>query len=426
MDRTRSSWIYRSLAALVVSTTLLTGACGEETAGGGSGLVVPNEGDERLLGQRFPATGTPVKVGVISNGIGQGFDTSSDGPVAKATASWINEYKGGIGGRPIEIVTCEDSNNAGKAVDCANEMIRNNVVAVVYAPNGMFETSWRVLKQAGVPTFTLAIGSKEAAADPNSTFLFNNSLASVIEGPIGLAEAKGTNKVTVVSVDLPAATDNFTQGRGPDTFRTAGIDFDLVRIPIGTPDMTPQMAQVVKKNPDGVIQMLGDERFCIAAFNGLRVAGFKGVVLANDACIAEGTRQSMPPEQLDGVRVITMMPFTEPNEPSTRLWFSIVDKYDPTIDRTDQQAIFMFIGLAGLDAATAGLNGEVTPASIIAAARSMRFTELPGTGGRHFRCNGKAEKSLPAVCSNAVLTGAYDKQGRLGRYQVVGDEPIPN
>jgi branched-chain amino acid transport system substrate-binding protein len=425
MHRTRSSRRSRALTAILASLALVLVACGEEPSAGGGAMTVPVSGNEASLGTPTPASGAPVKVGVISNGAGQGFDSSIDEPVAKATAKWINEYRGGIGGRPIEITMCLDGNDPGKAVDCANEMIRSGVVAVAYSANGQFEASWRVLAKAGVPTFTLAIGSKDAGSDPNNTFLLNNALAGIIDGPIGLAKAKGTNKVTVVAVDLPAATDNYRVGRAPATFRDAGIVLDLIAIPIGTPDMTPQMAQLVKKNPDGVINMLGNDAFCIAAFNGLRAAGFKGTITANDACISENTRQAIPAEQLKGVRVVTQMPLNVKDDPSTRLYFSVLDKYgDASVDRLAQQGIFMFIGLAGLDAATAGLTGEVNPASIIAAARAMPFTELPGSGGRHFRCNKKADKDLAAVCSNAVLSAAYDENGQLGNYKVVGDEPI--
>ena len=42
--------------------------------------------------------------------------------------------------------------------------------------------------------------------------------------------------------------------------------------------MTPQMQKVVSNNPKGVVFVLGNDTFCIAAFNGLRTAGLQGQV----------------------------------------------------------------------------------------------------------------------------------------------------
>src|SRR6478672_2827645 len=83
-----------------------------------------------VLGTKNVAKGSPVKVGVISNGKTPTIDNSQETPVAEATAQWINEYQGGIGGHPIQLEICNDGNEPGKAVDCANQMIRDGVVAV--------------------------------------------------------------------------------------------------------------------------------------------------------------------------------------------------------------------------------------------------------------------------------------------------------
>jgi len=86
----------------------------------------------------------------------------------------------------------------------------------------------------------------------------------------------------------------------------------------------------------------------------------------------------------------------------------------------------MFNSLAGLDVATAGLKGDVTPASLIAAVKSMPWSVLPGSGGLHFRCNGKADPAHPAICSNALLAGKLNSQGRATSYTPVGDAQIPD
>ena len=53
-----------------------------------------------------PASGEPVPVGMISTGKTDAIDNQIEIDVAQATVKWWNERKGGIGGRPIELVTC--------------------------------------------------------------------------------------------------------------------------------------------------------------------------------------------------------------------------------------------------------------------------------------------------------------------------------
>src|SRR5262249_51266355 len=83
------------------------------------------------LGTKDPAKGTPITIGVISNGKTPTVDQSIETPVAEATAKWINDYKGGLGGHPINVTICNDTGEAGKAGDCANQMIQQKVAAVV-------------------------------------------------------------------------------------------------------------------------------------------------------------------------------------------------------------------------------------------------------------------------------------------------------
>ena len=52
--------------------------------------------------------------------------------------------------------------------------------------------------------------------------------------------------------------------------------------------MTPQMQRLVTTNPKGTVFIIGNDAFCIAAFNGLRTAGFKGKIPRS--CSASPTR----------------------------------------------------------------------------------------------------------------------------------------
>ena len=424
----QKKWVgARLVPALAVALSLIAAACGGKSDSGGKASA--DEGstaaNASVLGTPNAATGAPVKIGLISNGVGQGFDQAIDTPVAKATADWINAYSGGIGGRPIQIVVCEDQSDPAKAADCAAQMISDNVVAVVYSSNGVYESSWRPLSAAGIPTFIQAVGTKSAGEEPKNTFIFNNAQASTIDGPLALALKHKAKVLSVISVDIPAATVNYTEGPGPKKIEDAGVKLDLIPVPIGTPDMTVQTQQLVHKNPDGAVNILGNDAFCIAALNGLKAAGYSGVISANEQCITDNTIKGVGADYVKGIRVIAQVPLTDTQDPSTQLYTEIMHRWAPK-EPVDATGTFMFLAMTGLDAATAGLKGDVTPQSIIAAAKSMPWIEQPGSGGRHIRCNGKADTTQPAVCSNAVLYATLDGQGKPANYEVLLDEKVPD
>jgi len=53
------------------------------------------------------ATGAPIKIGVVSDGRTAAFDNTVQLRAAAAIVKYLNDYRGGIGGRPISLVTCE-------------------------------------------------------------------------------------------------------------------------------------------------------------------------------------------------------------------------------------------------------------------------------------------------------------------------------
>jgi branched-chain amino acid transport system substrate-binding protein len=190
--------------------------------------------------------------------------------------------------------------------------------------------------------------------------------------------------------------------------------------------MTPQMQQVVSDNPDGVVYVIGNDSFCIAAFNGLRAAGFKGIVTSIPQCLTNATRQAVPASFLKGIQVGATSPVDNPKDPSVKQYYAVTKKFGAAdIDRTVAGGFAMFTSLGGFAVANAALKGDVTPKTLIATTKAMPWSVLPGTGGLHFRCNGKADPTQPAACSNNALLTSLNAQGKGTKYVRISDTPIP-
>ena len=377
-----------------------------------------------VLGTKSPAKGTPVKIGFITDDLAGTTDNSIETPVVNAATQWINQYRNGAGGHPIQIDRCVTNGEPGKSLDCANQMISDKVAAVITGSNRNFGNSWDPLHAAGIPVFAFAAGYPAALADPTSTFVFGTGTGALNALNIGAAQnmKPKSKKVSAVVIDVPAATDPYKTTL-PAIYKAEGIDLELNAIPAGTADMTPQMQKIASSNPKGPVFVLGNDSFCIAAFNGLRTAGYKGTVTAIPQCFSDATRTGVPSDFLDGIQIAATAPIDNPKDPSMKQYYAVLDKFGASsVDKSRITGVSMFQGITGLNIATQNLKGEATPQTIIAAAKAMPWTEVPATGGLHAQCGATIQPANPAVCMPGSLAAVLGSDGKAKSYTPVGDE----
>ncbi len=409
-------------AATAATTTAAasTGASGAATTTTAATSTTRSVTD--LFGTVKPATGDPVLVGFISAGKTPQLDSQIEVDVAEASVKWINERKGGIGGRPIKLVTCTDGGDAGKAGDCANELIRQNVVVAILASSGVVNNQWQPLHDSKIPVITTAASGK-LTKDPDSTFALASPLAGITAVAVQAAKDVKAKKLTAVVIDVPAATDIFKNAAS--TLKSKyGLDQDIVPVALGTADMTPQMQKIVSGGDPGVIFVLGNDSFCIAAFNGLRTVGFKGTIATSSACMSDATRKAVPGDYLKGMRISSGTPTGDAANPSVQLYETVMKAYGKSIDLSRGIGASVFISFSTMNLGLGSMTGTVSPTTIISTMKALKWQELPGSGGLHFRCNGKAEPDNAAVCVPGILVSALDEKGQTTTFTVAFDDPI--
>jgi len=408
----------RRTAGAVVAVVLAVGMGVTSLATAGASVRTAN-----ILGTKEPAKGTPVKIGLISDDQAGTTDNSIETPVVNAATEWINQYRNGIGGHPMQIDRCVTNGDPSKALDCANQMIADKVPAVLFGSNRFFQNSWDPLHNAGIPVFAFAAGYPTALADGQNTFIFGPGSAALNSLNIGAAKnMKPKSKtVTAVVIDVPAATDPY-KTTIPPVLKAAGLNLDLVTVPAGTADMTAQMQKVASSNPKGPVFVLGNDTFCIAAFNGLRTAGYKGTVTAIPQCFSDATRTAVPADFLNGIQIAATAPIDDPKDASMKQYRKVLQTFGASsVDTSRITGVSMFQGIMGLNIATQNLKGDVTPQSVIAAAKAMPWTELPGTGGLHAQCGGAVQPASPAVCVPGSLAATLGADGKATKYVIVND-----
>ena len=410
-----------TLGALLLAAT----ACGGDDDAGDDDAGPPEGVDvQELLGPEDPAEGEPVRLGMLSDGSTQAYDNTDELRAAEATAEFWNQHRGGVGGRPIEVVTCETGGDPASATDCANQFVEEGVVAVAIHNSATLESAWEPLHQAGVPTMLVQAFGDALMADDQNTFALASPLATFFGLPISVAESEDADKVAFVIIDVPQAVGILTEGQGPEILENAGVESEVVRIPIGTADMTSQMQEVVSGGA-GVVQVIGNDAFCIAAFNGLAAAGYEGAITTVSQCITDATREGVSGDVLEGIYLTSTVALGAEDDPSYQLYEAIVSEYgDDISDPETTIAMGGYTAMASLATSLAEIEGEITPETATEAIRTMPEQDVPGGGGVTFQCGGSAVPSQPAVCSNQWLRTQLDADGNPTDYEPIDSSAL--
>jgi len=421
----RSRWRRLRIALAVLSVfALAAAACGgDDDDDDTSASDTTAEGTESLLGPENVASGEPIKVGMVSDGATQAFDNTDELRAAQAAAEYYNNHKGGIGGRPIEVVTCETGADPAGATDCANQLVEAEVVAVALSQSAVADSVWEPLHAAGIPTLFFQTSTEAMLADTTDSFVMVNPLATLYGTPIAAAEAEDTDKLAFVLIDVPQALATFESGAADEILDNAGLEYELIKVAPGTADMTVQMQQVVDAGA-GVVQIVGNDAFCIAAIQGLTAVGYDGAITLISQCVTDATREALP-GQLEGISITSTMALGAEDDPAYQLYLEVMDTYGEDVeDVPNAAAMGGYTVMSSLAVALQGISGDVTPATAAETIKAMSESDFPGADGLTFQCGGTAFTPQPAVCSNGSLRATLDADGFPASYEAVDSTDI--
>jgi branched-chain amino acid transport system substrate-binding protein len=278
------------------------------------------------------------------------------------------------------------------------------------------EALWEPLHAAGIPLMIQSGYGESLLSDDQSTYVMVNPTAAFFGLPIAIAQAEDADKVAFVVIDVPQAVDIIENDNG-ETMARAGLDYELVRVALGTPDMTTQMQEVKDSGAD-VVHVLGNDSFCIAAFQGLKAVEYEGAIAGVSQCLTDATREAMGAD-LEGVYVLATLASGATDDPGYQLYQAVMGEYGDEVEDVDgYYALGGYAAVAMLADAVEGIEGEITPESMNAAIKAMPETELPGGGGVTFQCDGSASADQPAVCTNQWLRSELDATGNPTTYTV--------
>jgi len=406
-----------ALAAVLAAGTVLA-ACSSSSSKSTTSTTQPSSATTAGsaattsdLGTPKPApTGAPLKVGYMTDGKTASIDNSTEVPAAQAAVKYINGYLGGVGGHPLSLDVCDDQQTPSGATDCGNQFVTDKDPVVLYNVSGQGGSLYKVLSGAGVALFAYAsIDQSTLQGKASNTFVVTNGLASAFAGPAAVAQQAGIKHAAEIVTDVPAAADPAKALDGI-VYKNAGIAIDVLTIPVGQADLTPQITAELTKNP-GQFHIIGDVSLCTAALKAIKASGFSGKVVLIPQCI-DSTSASAIPGGYAGM--IELTPSTnDPTDADNKIYIAAMKAFasgtDPFANGVTQGG---FAAVLGFARAMSGTTGDFSVAGIEATISSMSPQPMPFGGGITFQCNGQQVSITPPVCSTAVLQTTLEQSGQ--------------
>lgn len=400
-----------AFACMAAATTLVVAGCSgsdDDSAGGGA--------DTSLLGEPKAAAGDPIEIVLNTTG-DKAPSYTHETEVANATVSYINEYLGGISGRPIELTICTDNLQPAQARECANKAVGSKAVAVVGGSPSNPDSVTAVTSPAGMPFF-VAIGGGQATLQQPNTYALSNSVGGLLGQPAYIAKDKGVKKVAVLVIDAPIATVPF-KALGGIVKTNTGVELSVVPVPPGTADMTPQVQAAVDSGA-GQIHLVGDENFCTPAFKAIRTLGVDLPITALSNCVsADGAKQV--PGGYPAADVLVTAD-RNPDSDDFKLFKAVLSKYGVGAD--EQDGVTAYWSILSLQRALDGMQGDISRKTIIERLNNQpEEVPIPMMVGKKFRCGSKPMAVTPNVCSSEILTAPMDKDGNTGEVTSIDVAP---
>ncbi len=234
-------------------------------------------------GQIFPTleppTGDTMRIGLINSEGAPGLDFPDIRANISAAADYLNEH-GGMGGRPIEIVSCTVNGSPEASQACAQEVTGQGVELVLLGLD-LFP-DYATYTAAGVPVIgmTPVLPGDYAA---NALFLTGGNVTSM-GAIVAVADQHFTAEtVGIVSADNPGS--NAGEAALVASLDMAGIAHTSVKGGDNETDAGYQglMRQVADGDPDVIISLYSDAG-CIGTIRGRASLGIDIPVITTSIC----------------------------------------------------------------------------------------------------------------------------------------------
>jgi branched-chain amino acid transport system substrate-binding protein len=277
------------------------GGGGDDDGGGGGGARGPNQASDVGI------TESTIRIGNITaeNGVlGDAF-----APAVRGLRAWVQATNaaGGIGGRSIELFTCDDREDRSRALECARRLVERDQVFAILANNSRaFGGAAQYLHDQGVPVFGFPITNSMyrypkmfsiywgAYPRDGQTVGFEGQVRYTSALARWFKDEMGATRAAMISYDVAEsrqAGESFAKG-----FELEGFEVSRYVVSFAAPSFDQPVADMQRRGVEVVFDTMDDganRRLCDAmARRGFQPRAKLTTVVGIDARIGQNYNES--------------------------------------------------------------------------------------------------------------------------------------
>lgn len=353
----RRSALFLPLVALSLVAAACSSSSSGSTAGSKAPLIVGNV--ESITGPLASTDGAPV------SGI-------------KAWADWTNAH-GGIDGRKVDLISLDDAGSPATSVTDVRKLILQDHIEVLLDGTPV-DSSWASLvEQYKIPVIAYLFNST-----PNS-YYFAPGTPLVPTGNNGAFKAAkdegGSRLAFLYCTEVSACSQAVPVAKS--AAKTYGLTFAYATgISASAPNYTAQCLAVKKANAD-IINVYDSAQVQLNVATSCAQIGYKFRILSSDINFQN---QWLSNSAANGaISEVPVFPFSDDSTPATRDYHQAMDKYEPSVVKSQNYGAAQAAGWTAGEEITvaaqlgkAGVGGTPTSAEILKGLFAMHGNTING------------------------------------------------
>lgn len=260
---------FAAPVSIGLACLLLAAACGS-SAKSGAAKAPATKANAGSASTGATLSGAPIVIGFFGGASNVGSPYLD--PAVKAAVEYENGI-GGIHGRPLKLVICDDQGTPESATSCANEFVSQHVVAVGARLTTAEPQLLTPLQAAGIP-FIPAQPTSVAYGSPDAVALMPSAITGLVSAGV-YGHEHGLDSSAVLLTNTPASGEAEALAKPYYTKEGVSVSFSLYNI--GTPDLTPAVTAATGNNPK-TLTVTGTDTTCAEALRAASAIGYKGTI----------------------------------------------------------------------------------------------------------------------------------------------------
>ena len=380
-----------ALVVVVAGISLAIAGCTTDT--GTTPTTSASAGGD-VFGAPNAASGDPVVFGVLN--LESGPVTFPETLLAEqAAVQYVNAYKGGIGGHPIKLVTCQTDGSPATSQRCANQILDQKPVAILGAADTGAPGAFPIWENAGLAYLGGIPFTPVEQNSPNAVIFSSVSTADNAAAGSYAGKTLGAKSAAVIYTSDTQGTATAENAIIPAMTASGVTNITKVAIAPTASDVSAAVATAVGANPDVIY--IDAPAACPNILSSLRQLGNTAKIMGIDPCTS--------PPAIAGANggaegLYFAAPVLDPGAATdeTNLYVAAMQKWAPDA-ALDSLAAIGFQTVINVQAALASFaTADLTKDKILAAFTTG--TDHPNFMGHPYTCDGKQLPSGTAVCNS--------------------------